>query len=256
MKKTYLLLLGTLLFFFPACLVLGEDFGNVSRIVVQGEGKVNAAPDMAIVTFGVETRDLCASAAAEENARLMNATISALLAADIKEKDIQTSHYRLTTRTEHIPCCPPDCQPGQRGCPLECGDCSKPQPPEFEATNQVTVKLNDTSALGRVMDASVSAGSNRILGFSFDLKDDTNEKNQALTMAIRDARQKAEVAAMAANVKLGRVLELSEGYSSVRHAARAPNMARAMGGRGQEVTPVEPGEMEVTSSVTVTYEIF
>ncbi len=205
--------------------------GNVSKLIVQGDGKATAAPDMATIVLGVETRNASAAVAATDNARLMNATVAALLKAGIKQKDIQTSTYSLTTEQREEPKAD-----------------EKPMPPEFIATNQVTVQMNDTGAVGKVLDAAVSAGSNSIQSVSFDLRDPKPEKDQALTLAIKDARRKAEVAAVAAGVKLGRVLEVSEGYGFVSPAARS---AVAF----DFATPIQPGEMEVSASVTLTYEI-
>jgi uncharacterized protein YggE len=207
------------------------DSGNVSKLIVQGDGKANAAPDMATIVLGVETHNASAAGAAAENARLMNSTVAALLKAGIKEKDIQTSTYSLTTQQE---------------VPTAAGE--KPKPPEFVATNQVTVQLNDTSGVGKVLDAAVSAGSNSIQSISFGLRDPSPERDIALTMAIGDAKRKAMVAAAAAGVKLGRVLEVSENYGFVSPAA-----SRAVA--FNVATPIQPGEMEVSASVTLTYEI-
>ena len=207
------------------------ESGNVSKLIVQGDGKANAAPDMATIVLGVETRNSSAAGAAAENARLMNGTVAALLKAGIQEKDIQTSTYSLTTQQEE---------------PTAAGE--KPKPPQFIATNQVTVQLNDTAGVGRVLDAAVLAGSNSIQSISFGLRDPSPERDRALTMAIGDAKRKAGVAAAAAGVKLGRVLEVSENYGFVSPAARSAvafNIA----------TPIQPGEMEVSASVTLTYAI-
>jgi uncharacterized protein YggE len=207
------------------------DSGNVSKLIVQGDGKANAAPDMATIVLGLETHNASAAGAAAENARLMNSTVAALLKAGIKEKDIQTSTYSLSTQQEE---------------PTTAGE--KPKPPEFVATNQVTVQLNDTSGVGKVLDAAILAGSNSIQSISFGLRDPGPERDRALTMAIGDAKRKARVVAAAAGVKLGRVLEVSENYGFVGPAARSAvsfNIA----------TPIQPGEMEVSASVTLTYEI-
>jgi len=66
-------------------------------------------------------------------------------------------------------------------------------------------------------------------------------------MAIEDARRKAKVAAEAAGLNLGRVLEISEGYGYV--AAKSRSLVFDAG------TPIQPGQMEITASVTMTYEI-
>ena len=63
---------------------------NMSKLIVQGEGKASAAPDKATIVLGVQTRDASAAIAAEENARQMNETITALLAAGIAEASDET----------------------------------------------------------------------------------------------------------------------------------------------------------------------
>jgi uncharacterized protein YggE len=69
----------------------------------------------------------------------------------------------------------------------------------------------------------------------------------AQTLAIEDASRKAEVTAKAAGVKLGRVLEISEGYGYVAAASKSAVFNGA--------TPIQPGQMEITASATMTYEI-
>ena len=69
-----------------------------------------------------------------------------------------------------------------------------------------------------------------------------------MTLAIEDARRQAEVAAKAAGVKLGRVLEITEGYGNVAPTARNALFADIS-------TPIQPGQLEVSASVTVIYEI-
>ncbi len=231
MKRSNVVFLGLMLLLAAASLASAAE-DNASKLIVQGEGKVSAAPDMVTIVLGVETHNASAAGAAVENARLMNETVNALLDAKIAKKDIQTSRYSLTTAPQEEPKAARE----------------KPKPPEFIATNQVTVRLNDTSAVGNVLDAAVAAGSNSIQEVTFDIRDPQPEKDQALALAIKDARRKAEVAAAAAGVKLGKALEISEGYGFVALGARSAVFADA-------ATPIQPGEMEITASVTVTYEI-
>lgn len=213
----------------------GSEDSDISRLMVQGEGKVTAAPDRATVVLGVQTQDASARRAASENARLMNQTISALLDSGIAESDIQTSGYSLGTVQEDPSYS--EASGNERKAPL------------FKASNTVTVNLNNTSDVGRVLDAAVQAGSNTIEEVSFELQDPRPQKDQALAMAIQDASHKATVAAQAAGVKLGRVLEISESYGYVSAASSARGMMY------DAATLIQPGRMEVTASVTMTYEI-
>lgn len=233
MNKLNMILLGLSLLLLLAALPASAAENNVSKLIVQGEGKLNAAPDVATVVLGVETQNASASGAAAENAILMNETISALRAAGIADREMQTSSYSLTTAPEE--------ETKTAG--------AAPKAPTFIASNLVTVKLNDTGKVGLVLDAAVSAGSNSIQSVSFDIRNPQPEKDGALTLAIEDARRKAEVAAKAAGVKLGKILEISEGYGYVS-AAAPKNLAFS-----RDATPIQPGEMEVTASVTVTYMV-
>jgi uncharacterized protein YggE len=218
----------------------GAENQNVSKLISNGEGKATAVPDLTIITLGVETRNVSAASAVSENAVLMNSTINALLAAGLKKKDIQTSRYTLSTRAEENPRLTSDS-----------GVQKNETPPEFIATNQVTARMNVTDDVGKVLDAAIAAGSNNVMGISFDLLSPKPQMDKALADAIEDSKRKAEVMADAAGVKLGRILEISEGYSftsSIAPRAAAYSLAEAP-------TSVLPGEMEVTAQVTVTYEI-
>jgi len=229
-------LLGLTVLLATAFVVSAEDGSNsdISRLIMQGEGIVTAAPDRVVVVLGVETQDASAARAAAENAQLMNRTISALLGAGIAESDIQTSGYSLGTVRED----------------LSAGDRNTKKAPIFVASNTVTVNLNDTADVGRVLDTAISAGSNTIQDISFDIQDPGPQKDQALALAIQDASRKAAVAAKAAGVNLGRILEISESYGYVRAASAAGGVMY-----DAATTPIQPGRMEVTASVTMTYEI-
>jgi uncharacterized protein YggE len=193
-------------------------------------------PDLVIVTLGVETRNISASAAAVENGKLMNSTVNALLLAGVKKKDIQTSYYSLAVQSDD-------------NTVESTGAARHNKPPEFVATNQVTARMNVSEDMGKILDAAIAAGSNSVMGISFDLRDPKIPMDKALDDAVKDASRKAEIMAFASGVKLGRILELSEGYSFT--SANSPRAYMDVAAS----TPVLPGEIEVTASVTVTYEI-
>jgi uncharacterized protein YggE len=237
MRRFEITILGLMFLLALALPVQAAGSDNVSKLVCNGEGKATAAPDVVTITLGVETRNVSASAAAAENARLMNSTVNALLRAGLNKKDIQTSHYSLTTQTEENPA------------PIAGTEKNK-TPPEFVATNQVTARMNVSENIGNVLDAATAAGSNNVMGISFDLRDPKPQTDKALANAVNDSRRKAEIMAASAGVKLGKILELSEGYSYT--SSNAPRAAYSL---AATPTPVLPGEMEVTASVTVTYEI-
>lgn len=235
MKYLNTIIAGIMLLALAAPLSMAAD-DNVSKLISQGDGTVRAAPDMATITLGVETRNESASVAARENAQLMNETVNALLGAGIKREDIQTTQYSISTYTQDLS--------------LESRVPVNTTRPIFMVTNQVTVRTNNTTNIGPVLDAAIASGSNSIQGISFDIRDPKPQMDAALKDAVADARRKAEVVASAAGVKIGKVLEISGGYSFVSSGS-TKNYALEVAAP----TPVLPGQVEVTASVSVTYEI-
>lgn len=236
MKGFCIMLLGSVLLMAMAFPGSAADINNASKIIIQGDGKVNAVPDQAIIVLGVTTRNVSASVAAVQNAGLMNKTINALLSAGLNRSYIQTSTYSLSI-------------PADDDESAASGSGNKTKPREFVASNQVTVTTNNTQGVGKILDAAIAAGSNNVQSISFQLRDSKPQMDRALVLAIEDAQRKAQIMANAAGVKLGRVLEISGGYSYATPAARYDLVSAAA------PTPVLPGQMEVTASISMTYEI-
>jgi len=64
MKKLIVMICGLMLLIAnPLCASAAED-SEVSKLIVQGEGKESSAPDVVTIELGVETRNASASVAA------------------------------------------------------------------------------------------------------------------------------------------------------------------------------------------------
>ena len=204
-------------------------------ISVTGEGRVEAPPDMATVSLGVQTdADTAAGAMAENSARLA-AVIERLKAAGIEPRDIQTSGLSLGPRYDY----------GR-------SDGAPPTVVGYTAANMVTVRVRVLDSVGGVLDAVVADGANTRNGLGFGLADDSAPKDEARRRAVADAAAKAALYAEAAGVKLGRVHAITEagGYM--------PPMPMAMEAAGyakSAAVPVAPGELAITASVGMVYEI-
>lgn len=203
-------------------------------ISVIGEGQVEAAPDMAIMSLGVQTDADTASAAMAETSAKLAAVIERLKAAGIEPRDIQTSGLSLGPRYDY----------GKQ-------DGTPPTVVGYTASNMVTVRVRALDKVGSVLDSVVADGANTLNGLSLGLAEDRALKDEARREAVADAAAKAALYAEAAGVKLGRVASISEagGY--------APPMPMAMeaGFAKSADVPVAPGELTISAMVSVVYEI-
>ena len=199
------------------------------ELTVTGSATVDAAPDIATVTAGVETQAPTAADALEANGAAMTAVFDALKVAGV-EKDMQTSQLTLN------PVFAPD--PG--------GSQAAPQVVAYQASNMVTTRVRDVARLGPTIDALTAAGANRLYGVSFEVDEPGPVLDTARQQAVADARRKAELFAAAAGVKLGPVIAISEGGGGGPMPFRA-KMDAAM------AAPVAAGSVTLGADVTVVF---
>ena len=198
-------------------------------------GEVKVAPDQATINFGVVTEAATAQEAMAQNAQQMTRVVAALRRAGIAERDIQTSGLNLSAQYDYQQNEPPKL----RG---------------YQATNRVSVRINDLSKVGTTADAVVAAGVNQIDGISFGLKDPSAAENQARELAVRALQAKAQLYARALGVQLGGVRSLSEGGGYTPQPPM-PMYARAVSLQAADSSPVSGGELSVRIDITGVYDI-
>ena len=84
--------------------------------------------------------------------------------------------------------------------------------------------------VGEVLKVAYNEGANNIYGISFDIADRKTVYKQALQKAIDDAKDKADVMAKQAGVKIGKPIAIYEGYQGdVFYGARNSGFKRGYG---------------------------
>lgn len=198
-----------------------------ARLSVTGEGRIDAAPDMAVITLGVETLAPTAAEALAENSARLGAVLDRLRAEGIAERDLQTSGLSLGPQMDY----------------------RQNQPPRvvgYSVSNMLTVRVRDLARLGAVLDLAVSDGATNFNGLGFALAEPGPALDAARVAAVREARRKAEMMAAAAGLRLGPVLEMSE-YAS----APDPRPMMRMAPVAMEAAPVPVAQGEVSYAVSV-----
>ena len=204
------------------------------NLAAYGETKV--APDMAAITLGVMTSGKTAAEAMQANAARMASVMGSLRKAGIADKDIQTSNLNLNPQYRYV-----ENQP-----PILTG---------YQASNTVTIIVNDLKRLGPAVDASVSAGANQVHGISFGLSDPTAAENAAREAAVKALSAKTELYARATGHRVLRLVSLSEGGG---YAAPPPMpMERfAMANQAKDAgTSISGGELKVRIDISGLYEL-
>jgi len=216
------------------------------NIRVTGEGKAVIVPDIAQFSFSVITEGNNIQQIQGDNAKKINQAIDYLKSEGVAKEDIETKSYDLQPRYEYSSCPPPPAGGG--------GVCSPPRIAGYTLSQTVAVKLRNFDKTGSILGGVVAKGANSISQLSFTIDDRTKVESEARAEAIAQAKVKAEAAAGAADVKLGRLLSVSE-YTSYP----SPGFeGMGMGGAEKAITltpQIEPGSEEITITVDLVYEI-
>ena len=233
MKKMFAMLLCLAIL----ALGTGAALADGTTLSVTGNGTVLVESDLAIVTVGVQETSKDVLAAQSTVNEKIAAIKQALLDAGVQESEINTdsiniyANYDYSDNTEVIV--------------------------GYTARNSLSVRTTDMDNVGSLIDAAFAAGANTLDNVQFTVQDDTQAREQALTMAVEDARRKADVLASAAGLQVASIERISEGgvsvYDSMRnYAADTVMAAEESGGAG---TLVQAALVSVDASVSMEFEL-
>jgi hypothetical protein len=213
------------------------DFTSERVIHASGSGNVIGTPDRAQVSLAIETENFDVKSAQQENAARMTQVIDALVAAGIPKDALKTTGYNIYPVYE------------------DAKSSSDEKVRSYRVTNTLTVTLHDVSRTGEVIDIAVANGINQASSIQFMLSDEQAQvlRTEALKKAVARARADADTVASALGVRITGVrdVDISGGYMPVLYEnymleGAAPKAA---------ATPIQPGDVTVTASISVTYLI-
>lgn len=209
---------------------------TVPSVTANGEAVITVEPDQAQIDIGVVTQARSAPDAAKENAEKLARAMSQVKKLLGKGDEVKTASYSLN----------PNYRYPQGG---------KPEIVGYTATNVLQIKTGSLENVGKLIDAAMQSGANTIQRLIFTLKDEQSAQLQALRLASTKAKAKAEAMANALGLEIIKILSVTEGERGVRPIMMPQPRVAQMDTQVATPTPVEPGTIEVRSSVTLTAEV-
>ena len=206
-------------------------------IHVNGSGSVTGEPDVATLDLGVSVEKETVVEAREEAASAMTALINSLQANNVAEKDIKTENFSIYPQYDYT-----DDGRELRG---------------YRVNNTVRAKVRDLATLSDVIDGAAGAGGDNIVinSIQFMIDDTTPLQTKARSLAVEDAEAKAQTLAKASGVRLGEPVTITESTYFEGPPIAFAMAEEAFDDAARSSTPIAPGELTVTVTVTVVYEI-
>lgn len=201
-------------------------------IVISSKAAEMGTPDLATISFGIQTQETEAEAAQQANSETTDQVVNALRALSIDDSSIQTASYNLYPQYDY----------------------SNDSISGYQAQTTLCVKDQKVEDAGRIISAAVGAGANNVSDIQYSCSKYQELYDTALRSAITSSRDKAEAAATAAGKTLGGIVRIEEApgddyyrnYSSTNASMEAATA-------DSTAVSIMPGEVEITAQVTVTY---
>ena len=200
---------------------------EVSTIEVVGKAAVMTMPNVATVTFTVETNSTRAQQGVRENAKQTDTLLNALKNIGGKKIKIKTSGFNLT--------------------PVYDKD-NRFQPRGYRVMNTVVVETKEIDQVGTFIDEASKAGVSGIGSLTFSTDGEERLRKEAAVQAVNQAKDMATELAKAAGLTIKRIVILSYTPRGPAPLLRMEAMAAAVR------TPIEVGEITLEETVQVVFE--
>ena len=205
-------------------------------LAVNASATTRTAPDLAIVTLGVVARGGTAREAQQAQATRMNAVMAAVRSAGVEDAEVQTVGYGLDPVYAY-----------PRG--------AAPRITGYQSRNVVAIRVRNLSAISDLIDATVADGANELQGIQFTFQDEEASLDAARAQAIQTARARADRYAEAADMQVAGIVSIVEPGANLPPAFRRDS-GYAMTEQAQNASaPINPGQMDNRTSVTVVFEL-
>jgi len=211
-KPTTLAYFAMLLFALPLTLASATGFAGQAvqadrQITVSGSGSVTLAPSYATFTATLERHAQTASAAQDAVEQGVRQAVAAIRTSGLADEAITAEHIRIEPRYRYVP------QTNER---LEDG---------FTSSRKLLIKIDNIESLSAIIGALASAKVGSISPPEYASNATDAAYEQALTLALEQARSRARVLAQAAGGQLGPLISADTERTPSMPAAGARLMA-------------------------------
>ncbi len=206
--------------------VVFDSKATLTNIIsVSGTGAAYGNPDIAYVGMAVVTQAATASEAQERNANIMKGVIESIKRIGVNEGDMRTDQYSLR--------------------PIYSYD-KEQSIVSYECRNSLRITWRRIGDVGLVLDTAVKAGANSLGTVTFSLSQQKMEllKTDAIKNAVSDADSRAQALASALGVRITGKVSASIG---------SPYVSTQLIELRASQTPIIPGDLEVSVTVSVNY---
>lgn len=206
-------------------------------VSVTGEGEVSEQPDQAMVHFSIIARhddqSRVVSELSEKSTRVLESLEDEFGFTDeVKSQSFNIQDTRNRRRGDESP------------------------DYNFIGQHNYAVTVNDLDDVGITIDTVIGSGASEVKNVEFALSDETFKKcrEEAIEIAVENARDQAEVAARAENLEIAGVSDMQVQRTRPSNSMRSGQVMEALSADDTS-TEIENEDVSVNASVSVDYQM-
>ena len=223
---------------------LYESHGSIS---VQGTASIESRPDLLVIILSIKALDEnSADKASDKVSVILDQIINSLIGLGISKEDIGSTSYTINQKYEWTY--------------YENGNRQERIFKGYEAVNKLRVEIRDFDKGGKIIDAAADADA-LVDNINFELSKEkrNNLKIQAMEIAAKDAKIKAETIISALGEELGHVSSVNLNdyyYQPYKYWDREVySLDKANGESAAPPTVLLPTDLTVSCTINVVFDI-
>lgn len=211
---------------------------GVRTITTSGDADVKVVPDKSTVVFQVQTFDKVLARAYQMNEASAKAVIGLAPKYNVTPANVQTSQISVQP------------QYGDSGSfgPV------RPAVGYLVETSVAMCVSNPTLVPGLIRDA-LAAGANTVQSVTLETSKERASRDEARVLALRAAREKAQLLAAEAQSKIGKAIRIEESTVSPYMGYSQNAVATRSGGSDDGGSSLALGQISMHAHISVTYEL-
>lgn len=240
---------GVVLIVALVALSVFSSFSPYSKnsVTVEGTSTIDATPDLMTIYYNIETQAETSVEAKDANNEIFDKLVLGLATEGFTKDELKTQNFNIYPNYEWK-----NNKQTQNG---------------YKAIHYLKLELSadEFDKISEVIDAGVNSGAG-ISYINFELSDalQSQYKAEALELASKDARTKAEAVATGFNKKVGRLVSVSVSdynyypwniYTSRAEEDSAGSTVQDAELAKEAAANITPSEQEITARVSATYKI-
>lgn len=222
----------------------GQNNIEPPLITVTGQAEVRVPPDEVLFTLVVENVDKDMLVANKKTDDSVKQVLAIARKHNVKPEDVQTSHISVEPKynTDDME--------------YEARRNVKRVFVGYEVSKTVAITLRDISRFDELLADVLKAGVTRLSNLEFRDSQIRKHRDQARVMAIRAAREKADLLAREIGQSIGPAYSISESGAGYGRSTMTQNTTTTISGElSDSDTAVAPGSISVTAQVTVRFRL-